>query len=187
MKRVFAILLCAAMVSALLTGCGKPAAPADPEPTPTPAPTATPAPTPEPGPSFSIKAPAGFVEKEVEGTLAYYVHEDGATICLTTSAKDPDFGEPDAEALIGALSPLYGEQIRDEKMQITVAETGTEPICGFPAYQLTLNIKGKDYEFHQIFAGIDAEQTYTWVFTGSDDHLEEFRACIKGINNLTAV
>lgn len=187
MKKIFAMFTCAAIMLTLMVGCGKPAAPAEPDPTPTPEPTATPAPTPEPGPSFSIKAPAGFVEKKVDGTLAYYVHEDGATICLTTSDKDPAFGVPDADALIGALSPLYTEQIRDEKLKITVSSSETEPICGFPAYQLELSVQGKDYAFSQLFAGIDAEQTYTWVFTGSEAHLEEFRGCIKGINNLTAV
>lgn len=183
MKKLFALLLVCLLSLGLFTACGKKA---EPEPTPTPAPVVTPAPTPTPGPSFTIAVPEGYQEEEMTGTLAYYTGEDGSTICLIASAKDPLFHELDTDALVNAMLPLYSEQIRDEQLRIEVTGTETEPICGYPAYQLELHVKGKGYEFFHLLAGIDADQTYTWVFTGSEEQMESFRECVGSIQNLTA-
>lgn len=139
--------------------------------------------TPAPSPAFAIEVPDGFTESEMPGTLAYYTSEDGAVISLTTSAKDPDFSTPDVDALVGALHPVYSEQLREDNMQIKVVSTTDDPVCGFPAYQAELKCTGTGYEFSQLFVGIDADMTYTWVFTGSDEQMELFHKCAESITN----
>ena len=126
-----------------------------------------PEPTPEPGPAFVIDVPEGFSEAEMPGTLAYYTNENGAVISLTTSAKDPDFSTPDIDALVAALQPMYAEQLRDESMRIEVVSIDSQPVCGFP----------------QLFVGIDADMTFNWVFTGTEEDMPQFRKCVESITN----
>lgn len=169
---------------ALCTGCGSKAEPASSEPASSAAVSSEPAePTPAPGPAFAIEVPEGFSEAEMPGTLAYYTNEDGAVISLTTSAKDPDFSTPDTDALIAALRSQYAEQLREENLQIEVVNSTNDPICGFPSYQLELSCSGQGYSFTQLFVGIDADMTYSWVFTGSEEHAEQFRQCVQSITN----
>lgn len=186
MKKLTAVFLCVALLPGLFIGCGKKDIDTSVViPTPTPIPVTTPVPTPTPGPNFGITPPEGFEEATVPGTLHYYSHEDGASICLITSDKDPNFGEPDSDAFLGAMAPLYTEQLRDHELTIEVTSSTSASICGFPAYQLELAIKGRDYAFTQLLAFIDADQTYIWVFTGSEEHLEDYRQCVSSIQNFT--
>ena len=183
MKKIYLYSACL-LALALCTGCGDKAA-ATPSEAPVSSAVSSEAaePTPTPGPAFAIEVPEGFTEAEMPGTLAYYTSKDGAVISLTTSAKDPDFSTPDTDALIEALRAQYAEQLREENLKIEVVNSANEPICGFASYQLELKCTGQDYSFTQLFVGIDADMTYSWVFTGSEEHAEQFRACVDSITN----
>ena len=174
----FPAVLCA-LCCCLLSGCGS-AAPSAPAatPSPTPAPTATPAPVLT---GFSVPVPEGFSPLEVAGTLAYYESEDGASICLTTSDKDPSFKELDTASLTEALRQTYSDQTRDGSLSAEILSSSTGPRCGYDSYRLDLTFKGYKSEFIQYFVGLDADQTYTWVFTGNPEQADVFEACIAGM------
>lgn len=166
----------------LCTACGSSASAAD-SASAVSASSQQPEPTPEPGPAFAIDVPEGFSEAEMPGTLAYYTNENGAVISLTTSAKDPDFSTPDIDALVAALQPMYAEQLRDESMLIEVVSIDSQPVCGFPSYQAELKCTGSDCSFSQLFVGIDADMTFNWVFTGTEEDMPQFRKCVESITN----
>lgn len=167
----------------LCTACGSTAQSTQSESVPASSAVSEPESADESGPVFAITVPDGFTETEMPGTLAYYTSEDGAVISLTTSSKDPDFGNLDADALVEALRALYAEQLRDDALKIEILSTASEPVCGFSAYQLELKCTGEGYEFYQLFVGIDGDMTYSWVFSGSAEQLELFRECADSISN----
>lgn len=176
------ILFTALLALSLCTACGSNASAAG-SASAASASSQQPEPTPEPGPAFAIDVPDGFSEAEMPGTLAYYTNENGAVISLTTSAKDPDFSTPDIDALVAALQPMYAEQLRDESMRIEVVSIDRQPVCGFPSYQAELKCTGSDCSFSQLFVGIDADMTFNWVFTGTEEDMPQFRKCVESITN----
>lgn len=134
---------------------------------------------------YKIDVPDDFEPMDQEGLDACWFRADGSNINLVITEKDSTTdlgfkaitGDMLKTTLVSSLKDAY-----DVEPTITENYFTKNDVSGLPAYQYSYHLDLEDVEMSQIIVCINADKTYTFTFTASDDEImETFETVAKDI------
>lgn len=135
---------------------------------------------------YHIDLPAGFEETEMEGVDACWA-DAGLTgnvnlrITAKTGSTDATFQDITADSARDTILSAWREQYGGE-LTLTDRYFTKNPICGLPAYQYSYVMELGGQQVNQILVSINADRTYLFSYTTSDETiLKKFDASAQNI------